>query len=98
MTYDVALTPTAEADLRRLDSAVARRAIDMMQWLADNIETIRLETLTGSWQVVFKLRVGDHRVLYTRESQTRQLVVHFVRHRREVYRRPRGQGKSTISD
>ena len=50
MTYDVALTPTAEADLRRLDSAVARRAIDKMQWLADNIETIRLETLTGSWQ------------------------------------------------
>ena len=58
MTYDVALTPTAEADLRRLDSAVARRAIDKMQWLADNIETIRLETLADSWQRLFKLRVG----------------------------------------
>ena len=58
MTYDVALTPTAEADLRRLDSAVARRAIDKMQWLADNIETIRIETLADSWQDLFKLRVG----------------------------------------
>ena len=64
MTYEVALTPTAEADLRRLDSSVARRAIDKMQWLANNIETIKLETLTGSWQGVFKLRVGAYRVLY----------------------------------
>ena len=90
MTYEVTLTPTAEADLRRLDSAVARRAIDKMQWLADNIETIRVETLTGSWQGVFKLRVGVYRVIYTREAQTRQIVVHFIRHRREVYKRPRG--------
>ena len=90
MTYDVALTPTAEADLHRLDSAVAHRVIDKVQWLAGNIETIRLEALTGSWPGVFKLRVGDYRVLYTREVETRQIVIHFVRHRRDVYRRPGG--------
>ena len=28
MTYDVALTPTAKADLLRLNPAVARRVID----------------------------------------------------------------------
>ena len=71
MTYEVVLTPTAEADLRRLDSAVARRAIDKMQWLANNIETIRLETLTGSWQGVFKLRVGGlPDTLHSRSTDT----------------------------
>ncbi len=79
MTYEVALTPTAEADLRRLNSAVARRVIDKVQWLADNLETIRLEPLTGSWRGVFKLRVGDYRVgdyrvLYTREAGERRIV------------------------
>lgn len=54
MTYDIVLTSIAEADLHRLDSAVARRVINKLQWLAENIETIRLETLTGSWPGVFK--------------------------------------------
>ncbi len=76
MTYDVALTPTAEADLHRLDSAVAHRVIDKVQWLADNIETSRLEALTGSWPGVFKLRVGDYP-----ESVIREVVGNALVHR-----------------
>ncbi len=94
MTYDVVLTSTAEADLRRLDSAVARRVIEKLQWLADNVETIRLETLTGSWLGVCKLRIGHYRVLYTREATRRRIVVHFVRHRRDVYKKPGSRGRS----
>ena len=82
----VALTPTATADLRRLDPAVARRVVTKLHRLAENIETVRLETLAGPWQGVFKLRVGDYRVLYTREKTKRRVVVHFIRHRREVYK------------
>ena len=86
MTCQVELTPTAEDDLRRLDSAVARLMIAKLQWLAENVDTIRHETLTGTWKGVFKIRVGDYRVLYTREAPKRRIVVHFVRHRREVYK------------
>lgn len=82
----VALTPTATADLHRLDPAVARRVVTKLHRLAENIETVRLETLAGPWQGVFKLRVGDYRVLYTREKTKRRVVVHFIRHRREVYK------------
>ena len=86
MTCRVELTPTAESDLRRLDSVVARRIVAKMKWLAENVDTTRLETLTGNWRDVFKLRVGDYRVLYTRKAAEHRLVVHFVRHRREVYK------------
>ena len=86
MIYNVALTPVAEADLRRLDATVARRVMAKLQRLAENVETIRLEALAGAWQGVFKLRVGNYRVLYTHETVGRRIVVHFVRHRREVYR------------
>ena len=86
MTHEVALTPTAEADLRRVGPTVARRVVAKLRWLAENFETVRQETLTGSRRGVFKLRVGAYRVVYTREAANRRLVVHFVRHRREVYR------------
>ena len=55
MIYNVALTPVAEADLRRLDATVARRVMAKLQRLAENVETIRLEALAGAWQGVFKL-------------------------------------------
>ncbi|MEW6769874.1 MAG: type II toxin-antitoxin system RelE/ParE family toxin [Bacillota bacterium] len=57
-----------------------------LRWLAENFEAIKSETLTGEWQGVFKLHVGDYRVLYTCDRATRKIVVHFVRHRREVYK------------
>ena len=86
MTFDVALTHKAEADLRRLDPVVADRVVGKLRWLAENADSIKAERLTGPWQGVFKLRVGAYRVLYTRDLAERRFVVHFVRHRREVYR------------
>ncbi len=87
MSSEVELTRTAEADLLRLAPVVADRAIRKMRWLADNFVALKHEPLTGDWQGVFKLRVGAYRVLYSIEEGER-IVVHFVRHRREVYRRP----------
>ncbi len=34
----------------------------------------------------FRIRVGDYRVLYSADSETKTIVVGVIRHRREVYR------------
>mgnify|MGYP005849332721 CR=1 FL=1 len=84
--YQVEFTSNAEADLARLDVPVAQRVLKRLRWLAENFEAITPEALTGQWQGVFKLRVGDYRVLYTCDKAQQKIVVHFVRHRREVYK------------
>ena len=84
--YRVELTPGAEANLARLDALTAQRVLKRLRWLAGNFETIRPEALTGQWRGMFKLRVGDYRVLYTCNRIDEKIVVHFVRHRREVYK------------
>ncbi len=81
----VEFTPGAIADLARLDKPVAQRILKKVRWLSENFEVITPESLTGQWQGVFKLRVGDYRVLYTLERERQQIIVRFVRHRREVY-------------
>lgn len=86
MTYEIRLTREAEADIRRLDPVIARRVISKLQWLADNVETVRHEALGAAWQGVFKLRVGDYRALYTLDVPRQQIIVHFARNRREVYK------------
>jgi mRNA interferase RelE/StbE len=62
-----------------------------LRWLAENFEVISPEALTGQWQSVFKLRVGDYRVLYTSDRERQKIIVRFIRHRREVYKQSTDQ-------
>jgi mRNA interferase RelE/StbE len=63
--YEVEFTAEAEADLDRLSQSVAQRIFKKIGWLAENFEAITPEPLTSEWKGLFKLRVGDYRVLYT---------------------------------
>ena len=61
----VVFTSRAEENLAKLDKQIAQRILKKLRWLAENLESLTLEPLTGQFQGVYKLRVGDYRVLYT---------------------------------
>lgn len=82
----VEFTPTAAEDLARLNKPVAQRVLTKIRWLAENFQALTPEPLTGQWEGVYKLRVGDYRVLYTFDTTKNSITIHFVRHRREVYK------------
>lgn len=63
--YHVEFTPEAQTDLVPLSKPVAQRILKKLRWLAENLDAIPPEPLTGQWQGTSKLRVGDYRVLYT---------------------------------
>jgi len=88
--FQVEFTEVAQSDLARLDKPMAQRVLKKLRWLAENFEVVTPEALTGQWQGVFKLRVGDYRVLYTSDLEKQKIVVRFVRHRREVYKQSAG--------
>jgi len=77
-------TAEAKAELARLDKHLARQVFRKLCWLVENFDSLTPEPLTGDWKGVYKLRVGDYRALYTFDDA--HLVVHFIRHRREVYK------------
>ena len=82
----VEFTESAQSDLDCLDKPIAQRVLKKLRWLAENLEVVTPEALTGQWQGVFKLRVGDYRVLHTSDLEKQKIIVRFVRHRREVYK------------
>lgn len=86
MKYSVEFRPEAERDISRLDKVVAQRVLSRIKWLAEHIEDIQLESLQGKrWKGLFKLRVGDYRILFAVYHNKRLISVHFVGHRREIY-------------
>lgn len=56
------------------------------------IEDLRSEPLPrqaiklSSAERLYRIRVGDYRIVYEIDRQARQVTIHYVRHRREVYR------------
>jgi mRNA-degrading endonuclease RelE of RelBE toxin-antitoxin system len=84
--FQLSFTARAEDDLSRLNRPMAQRVLKKMRWLADSFNTITPERLAGPWRDVFKLRVGDYRVLYTCNRKKQEIIIHFIRHRREVYK------------
>jgi mRNA interferase RelE/StbE len=77
----------ASRELERLDPAVARRIVDRIRWLAENIEHIKPEPLKGDLAGFFKLREGDYRVVYELLGKERFVVIHSVGHRSTIYKR-----------
>ena len=77
----------AGRELERLDPAVARRIVDRIRWLAENIEHIKPEPLKGDLAGFFKLREGDYRVIYEILRKEHLVVIHSVGHRSTIYER-----------
>ena len=76
-------TEKAIENLGKLDSLITRRILKKVTWFAKNFESITPEPLSGGLKGMFKLRVGDWRLVYKVEGGT--ATIYFVGHRRDIY-------------
>ena len=52
-----------------------------------SVDDIRLEALRGNLVELYKLRIGDYRVIYEIIHDERTIVIHAIGHRRDIYRK-----------
>jgi len=71
-------------DLQEIDKPVIKRILNKISWFSQHFDNITPESLTGDMAGLFKLRVGDWRVIYTIEKDV--IIIKAVGHRREIYR------------
>jgi mRNA interferase RelE/StbE len=86
--YQVEFRPRAAQDFDNLDQEVAGRLLRKLRWLAENFDSVKPESLTGVFSGLFKLRVGDYRIIYQANREKKVLTVRLVGHRREIYDKP----------
>ncbi len=84
--YEVNLERSAENDLKRLPASTFQRILPQIKSLAENPRPHRCHKITGS-KNDWRIRIGDYRVIYEIEEETKTVRIMRVRHRREVYRR-----------
>lgn len=85
MTWAVRYERRAERAIDDLDPPVRRRVLAAIADLArDPRSAANVSALSGS--VLYRLRVGDWRVVYALEDEVITVLVIDVAHRREIYR------------
>lgn len=85
--YRIRVLDAAVRDLERLDKLAARRIAERIRWLAANLDAVGLEALAGDLAGLYKLRVGDYRVIYEIIHEDQTIVIHMIGHRSDIYRK-----------
>jgi mRNA interferase RelE/StbE len=84
-SYSLLLKPSVEKDLRPLPSSVVQRVLRKIEALPSEPNPPQSVKLTGA-EHLFRIRVGDYRVIYGIDHEAKVVTVHYVRHRKEAYR------------
>jgi mRNA interferase RelE/StbE len=84
MKWRIIFARTAEKELARLSGEMQLRLGRAIRSLENDPIPAQVKRLKGRTE--FRMRVGDHRVLYTVEHENRILTILAVGHRRDVYR------------
>lgn len=75
--------PGVPAEVRGIDRQAAMTILAAIHQYAET-GTGRVKALSGEFEGLLRLRVGDHRVLFDETAEA--ITVHRIRHRREAYR------------
>jgi len=84
-SYRVEFKPGVEKDLQKLPKTVVVRVVKRVESLAADPRPPQAMKLSGA-ERLYRLRVGDYRIIHEVEREAEKVLVHCVRHRREVYR------------
>ena len=84
-SYSIVFKPAVERDLRLLHKSIILRVMERIDRLKDDPFPRQVSKLTGA-ERLYRIRVGAYRIVYEVDTQARQVVIHHIRHRREVYR------------
>jgi len=85
MKYTVIISRTPQKAIDRLDSDIYSRIIRKLESMEDNPRPMGVEKLAGA-DNLYRVRVGDWRVVYMIQDRNLIILIVKVAHRREVYR------------
>ncbi len=85
MSYDVEFTSEATDSLEKLTSAIQECILSKIRWLSEDLDNLTPQSLSADLSGLFKLRVGDYRIIYSFDPSEERITVHKVGHRQDVY-------------
>lgn len=86
MIYKINFSQQGKKSLQSIDREIGQRILDKLKWLAENINDVNPLPLHGRLSGLYKLTVGDYRVIYELNHNEKVITVHKIGHRRDIYK------------
>lgn len=86
MSYVVLIDSRAARYLEKLPKPTVERIDTAIAQLAEHPRPGGVKMLRGRFKSGWRIRVGDYRVLYRIDDESREVLVFEIGHRKDVYR------------
>jgi mRNA interferase RelE/StbE len=84
-SYSIRLKPSVDKDVRHIPARELGRIFERIEALSENPLPKGVVKLSGA-EGLYRIRAGNYRIVYELVALPREVVIHYVRHRRDVYR------------
>ncbi|MFK7968856.1 MAG: type II toxin-antitoxin system RelE/ParE family toxin [Bacteroidia bacterium] len=83
--YQISFKRSAAKELKKLPQNVTDRIIEAIEELVENPRPQGYRKIVGS-ENLFRIRIGQYRVIYSIEDKELIIMIITVRHRKDAYR------------
>ncbi|MEM3713065.1 MAG: type II toxin-antitoxin system RelE/ParE family toxin [Thermoproteota archaeon] len=82
--YNVLLKKSVDKDLRRIDPIHISRIVEAIRELAKDPFPSGSRKLRST-ENLYRIRIGDYRIVYEIDGKSKTITIHYIRHRRIAY-------------
>ena len=86
LMYGISINPSALKELSKLPKAVVKKTEKAISALAENPRPDGVKKLKGSDDDLYRIRVGDYRIIYAIEDEIKVIDILRIGHRKDIYR------------
>lgn len=83
--YKVTLLSSARKNLRKIPFQDQLKILKKLDLLKENQELLNIKKLKG-FQELYRIRSGDYRIIYKKDSTNLAFIIAVICHRQEVYK------------
>ena len=84
--YQIVVKPSARKELKKLPVSIGTLIAEKIDSLANNPRPEGCKKLVNNKEELWRVRVGDYRILYTIDDRIRIVDIHHVGNRRDIYK------------
>ncbi len=85
MRYEIIIKPSAEKSFAKLPALQQRKIFSAIELLVTNPKPSGVKKLKSSAEL-YRIRVGDYRVIYSIENDVLTINIFKIGHRSDIYR------------
>ncbi len=84
VNYSIEFLNSAAKEFRKLSSEIKRSMLDPIDALSNNPYSFKTKKLRNT--DLYRIRVGDYRIIYQIDDDEKTVLITKIGHRREVYK------------